>query len=259
MKIEEVSASSADFMRYLARDWARNALALYDLGHAPSRTRCFAASEGGAFEGYLLVWTGRRHPSVILHGSIVAARALLDLGPTNQCTFLAYPPIAAAVEESRRATERHPMDFMVVEAASAHPTGGRRARRLTGTDARALTALYDEGGRGAITDDRPWIESGLAYGIFKGSRLLSVAGTHYFSDDYCLLGGVYTARDHRGRGYATEVTSAVTRGALARVPKVALNVVSTNGPAVHVYQKLGYLRAAEWTWLDVGTGRSPLM
>ncbi len=151
------------------------------------------------------------------------------------------------------------MDFMVVDATSAHRTGGRRARRLTVTDAHALTALYDEGGRGGVADDRTWIERGIAYGIFKGPRLLSVAGTHYFSDDYCLLGGVYTARDHRGRGYATEVTSAVTRDALARAPKVALNVVSTNGPAVHVYQELGFSGAAEWTWLDVGSGRSPLM
>ncbi len=88
---------------------------------------------------------------------------------------------------------------------------------------------------------------------------MAVGGTHIRSKDLCLLGGIYTAKDHRMRGYAAQVTSAVTKEALREAPIVSLLVVSTNRPAIRLYEKLGYRKVAEWTWMDVGTGRTPLM
>ena len=53
-------------------------------------------------------------------------------------------------------------------------------------------------------------------------------------------GNVLTHTDHRGRGYAQAVTSAVTAELLRYCDQVVLNVRSDNPPAIQAYLRLGY-------------------
>jgi predicted GNAT family acetyltransferase len=55
-----------------------------------------------------------------------------------------------------------------------------------------------------------------------------------------VVGNVLTHLDHRGRGYATAVTGAVTGELLRFCDQVVLNVRSDNPPALLAYQRLGY-------------------
>ncbi|MFQ5837649.1 MAG: GNAT family N-acetyltransferase [Thermoplasmata archaeon] len=258
MKVEEVTAKHKEFMGYLASDPLRNTFALYDLTEEGERVRCYAASREGAFRGYILLWHGAEYPSVILHGSQEAAHELLPRAPMESCTFLVNPPLRSCVEETRRITAHHVMDVMAVDRDGARLPDVKKARRLQPWDAAGLAALYNEIGQGG-RDYETWISRGIAYGIFESNRLVSVAGTHVLSKDLCLVGGVYTSRDARMRGYAAEVTVAVTRHALRQVPTVSLLVVSINKVAIRLYEKLGYRKVMEWVWMDVGTGRRPLM
>jgi ribosomal-protein-alanine N-acetyltransferase len=55
------------------------------------------------------------------------------------------------------------------------------------------------------------------------------------------LGNIYTHHDHRGRGHASAVTSAIVQRLLGRgIRFVALNVKSGNQPAHRVYERLGF-------------------
>ena len=55
-----------------------------------------------------------------------------------------------------------------------------------------------------------------------------------------VVGNVLTHTDHRGRGYAKAVTSAVTAELLRFCDQVVLNVRSDNPPAIAAYRRLGY-------------------
>jgi predicted GNAT family acetyltransferase len=55
-----------------------------------------------------------------------------------------------------------------------------------------------------------------------------------------VVGNVLTHTDHRGRGYATAVTSAVTHELLKFCDEVVLNVRSDNPPAMQAYHRLGF-------------------
>lgn len=257
--VREVSACSEEFMEYLRSDPVRNAFALYDLAEEAERVRCFAASKGDRFEGYILQWQGPRHANVILHGTIEAAKVLLPRAPAEACTFLVNPALSQCVEEARRVDAQYVMDVMIVDRQAARLTEVKRARRLTRTDAGSLAALYEEMGQTRGRDYADWIARGIAYGIFEDDRLVSVAGTHVLSKDLCLIGGVYTAKDRRRRGYGAEVVAAVTAEALRQVPLVSLLVVSVNRPAIRLYEKLGFRKVMDWVWMDAGTGDTPLM
>ena len=86
------------------------------------------------------------------------------------------------------------------------------------------------------------IADGLYYGIRVGGRLVSAAGTHVISASarLAVVGNVMTHADHRGRGYATAVTSAVTSELLRFCDQVVLNVRADNPPALAAYRRLGY-------------------
>ncbi len=259
MKVEEVTADDTDFMDYLASDKLRNAFALYDLVEEADKIECLAASEEDSFSGYMLLWYGAGIPHAMLRGTREAAHRLLPRAPDDHCTLLTDSHLAGCAEEMREVTASFEMDLMTVDHRTAQLLTSTGARRLRADDGPAVSALFAEIGRGEDRDYAAWIDPGITYGVFDEERLVAVGGTHIRSKDLCLLGGIYTAKDHRMRGYAAQVTSAVTKEALREAPIVSLLVVSTNRPAIRLYEKLGYRKVAEWTWMDVGTGRTPLM
>ncbi|MFQ5908768.1 MAG: GNAT family N-acetyltransferase [Thermoplasmata archaeon] len=257
MRVREVHGPPADFRAYLGEDSLRNAFALYDLQEEADRVRCYAATEGDSFVGYLLSWHGREYPNVIVTGTREAADALLPRAPPSPCTFLIVPELSASVETRREITARRLMDFMFVEARSFRPTDTRDAERLGEKDAEALKGLYRDATEEPMASGR-WAEQGLAYGLRLEGQLVAAAGTHFISQGRSLIGGVYTSPDFRRRGYAATVTSAVTRAALQQSDQVGLMVVSTNVAAIGLYEKLGYRKGVQWAWLDSGTGHVPL-
>jgi len=69
------------------------------------------------------------------------------------------------------------------------------------------------------------------------------AGTHLVipEEGIAAIGNVYTRRDHRGRGHAATLTSAVTNELLRmNLRTIVLNVDQRNETAMRVYQRLGY-------------------
>ena len=104
----------------------------------------------------------------------------------------------------------------------------------------AVNRLYARGVGSILT--RTLMEEGLYFGIYEGSELIAVAGTHFIAPSYGLaaVGNVFTHPEYRNRGLATTCTSAVTQALLARCPDVVLNVNATNEPARRAYRRLGY-------------------
>ncbi len=115
------------------------------------------------------------------------------------------------------------------------------AVRLTGADVSLVNRLYSmEGGVTAYRESH--LEEGVYYGVFENGSLVSIAGTHVVSraERIAVVGNVFTHPRHRGKGFATQATSAATRDLLGFCDMVVLTVEVGNDPAVRIYTGLGY-------------------
>jgi len=128
---------------------------------------------------------------------------------------------------------------MVVDRDRFVPFAGP-VERLGARDVEELNRLYQLGFRTGFPASV--VEDGVYYGVRVGGALVSAAGTHVVNprEGIAVVGNVMTDTAHRGSDYAKMVTSAVTAELLTRLPDVALNVHTTNGPAIAAYARLGY-------------------
>ncbi len=114
-------------------------------------------------------------------------------------------------------------------------------RRLLPVDVGELNRLYQLGFASWLPSSA--IAEGVYYGLRVGGRLVSAAGTHVVSREarLAVVGNVFTLAEHRGKGYATAVTGAVTAELLRYCDEAVLNVRADNPPALQAYRRLGYL------------------
>lgn len=124
---------------------------------------------------------------------------------------------------------------------------------LTSKDCDEVRAFYNAAYPDNWFDPR-MLETGCYFGIRRQGRLVSVAGIHVYSPQYrtATLGNITTLDEFRGQGYATAVTARVCRELLKTVDTIGLNVRGDNSAAIRCYQKLGFVKAAEYEEWMVG-------
>lgn len=197
--------------------------------------------------------TGPSGSALVLHSRTGLGRALFSLGdvqaldsilalhPGPRFSFGSlYQDHRATVEKYFLMTRPQTMYRMAVTNESFRPVEGK-ARRLRGSDVRAVNRIYSaDGGPAAYKPEH--LEEGVYYGIEIDGRLRSIAGTHVVSraEGVAVVGNVFTHPRWRGGGLATEVTSAVTQEVLEFCNLVVLTVEELNTPALSIYHKLGY-------------------
>jgi ribosomal protein S18 acetylase RimI-like enzyme len=128
------------------------------------------------------------------------------------------------------------------------PAGLARAVRLGPGDLPAIKALLSA--RDYFAPFAPvMLEHGVYCGIRDEGRLLAVAGTHVVAPTagVAAIGNVYTAPEHRRRGYALATTAAVAAALFADgYRRAVLNVHRENAGAVAVYRRLGFTVSGEF-------------
>lgn len=98
----------------------------------------------------------------------------------------------------------------------------------------ALTELTKPGPFSARTH-----ELGTFLGIRVGGKLVAMAGERMKPANYTEMTAICVHPDHRGRGYAQVLLSAVARQILARGETPFLHLFSDNAPAIALYQRQG--------------------
>ena len=93
--------------------------------------------------------------------------------------------------------------------------------------------------------DTRTIEFGEYFGVFEGDRLVAMAGERMQDRHFREVSGVCTHPDQQGRGLARRLTELVVRRELARGETPFLHVVSTNGKAIGLYERMGFAIARE--------------
>lgn len=217
----------------------------YALGHletgAVEWTRYWTA-EGPAGDA-VVMHAGAIGPTTVVTGAPEAIAAILALHPGPRRGYLstAAPEHLSALSTAYSVDDPLHMMRMSMTAATFDHVDGP-VTRLRGTDARKINALYaTEGGPSHYT--REVIERAVYYGIVEDGQVVAAAGTHVVAPNLgiAVVGNVFTHPLSRGRGYATQVTSAVSRELLHRgCAEVVLTVDPLNAPAVAAYTRLGY-------------------
>jgi GNAT superfamily N-acetyltransferase len=176
-------------------------------------------------------------------------RLLAEISAERKLYLSIRPDILPLIHAHYAVSHETAMWRMVLDPAR-FTTRPSSAVRLSVADYSALTRLHADGAPAGEGPDffAPYmVEQGVFYGIFEGKDLVAAAGTHLVapSEGVAAVGNVYTRRDRRGRGLATQVTSAVTAELLGLMPTgaiIALNVMQANAAALTVYERLGFSR-----------------
>jgi RimJ/RimL family protein N-acetyltransferase len=205
------------------------------------RSRWFRA-HGDTGSGLVLHSRGGLGDAMFVSGDPGAVGAILSIQPGPGQTYATCQP--QHVDELRRVyrlANTKPMIRMGVTPATFRPVESGTVIPLTGLDIRRINQLYStEGGSSYYAAEH--IEGGVYKGVVVGGRLAAVAGTHVVSrqEQVAVVGNVFTDPRHRGQGFATACTSAVTAQLLEHCTNVVLTVDPDNSPAVAAYRRLGY-------------------
>lgn len=171
---------------------------------------------------------------------------LLDTLALPEMYLLAPPDILPTLQERYTLHHLTVMWRMMLNPDTSRSVPTPDASLLTMEDLDALERLYaddtlEEGDRRFFTSTM--LETGVYYGIREGKALLAAAGTHLVAptEGVAALGNVYTRRDRRGQGLATQVVGAVVAELQRRdLPTIGLNVAQNNPSAIHVYKRQGF-------------------
>jgi RimJ/RimL family protein N-acetyltransferase len=226
---------------FLERDRLYAAYAICDLEDREfGRTKWGLASSGDEPIALAMEYSGLTPQPLFVMGRNDGIAALLrDVVHPRAAYVAALPAALPAVATQYRVDPGPPMVRMWVDRSRFRPYPAD-VRRLLPVEISELNRLYELGFASWLPSSA--IGEGVYYGIRVGGRLVAAAGTHVISPNarLAVVGNVFTRVDHRGRGYATAVTGAVTAELLRTCDQVVLNVRSDNPPALQAYRKLGY-------------------
>jgi GNAT superfamily N-acetyltransferase len=227
---------------YLEQDRLFAAYAICDLEDREfGRTRWGIATEGDEIVAVGLEYSGITPQPLFLMGRNDGIEALLQHVVRPRVAYLAAKAEALpAVASLYNLDPGPPMIRMWVDRTRFQPAPAA-TERLLPVEVGELNRLYQLGFGAWLPSST--IAEGVYYGIRVNGKLVSAAGTHVISRTarLAVVGNVLTHDDHRGRGYAQAVTSAVTAELLRYCDQVVLNVRSDNPPALNAYRRLGYM------------------
>ena len=101
------------------------------------------------------------------------------------------------------------------------------------------------------TEPGPFMERTIQLGRYVGVRrngtLIAMAGERMHFDGWCEISAVCTAPAHRGQGLASQLVGDLCSAIHARSERAFLHVVSSNQPAIRLYEQLGFRARASRT------------
>lgn len=227
--------------RFLGQDRTYAAYAIADTDDREfARTRWGVAMDGDEPVAVVMEYRGISPQPLFAMGDPAGIESILrDVIRTRVAYLAAKPGVVTAVRQRYRVEPAAEMVRMSVDRSTFVPVLGD-AVRLDQGDTRHLNRLYELGLTSWLPSEA--VDSGIYYGVRRGTRIIAAAGTHVISRQFRIaaVGNVYTNREYRGQGLGKVVTSAVTQELLRDVDEVVLNVRADNPPALALYRALGY-------------------
>jgi len=238
--------------------------AVYYLMREPDRTEIVLMASGDNIESYALVWYGGRFTIMDIYEVHIwnPTREVvlgINIPPDKGVDVQLYDNVPSDVElvtsrfRSLGFSRFHVEEFhdMVCTRESFSPSPLERlAVRLEEKHAPLYRDLELERGiEISVEEAGEILKTYIHYGVIVDNVLASIAASYVTLPWIHVMGGVYTRKKYRGRGYAKAVTSALTREAVSSGAIVGLHVEADNEPAIKVYKSLGYRITKTRTWI----------
>ncbi len=230
------------FWRHVSQDKLEYYFFILDWKLRREQTRIhLALDHGGGIRGLLLIY---RDEIAQVRGSREAVEALLEFAPEKL-------ELSAPVDCREAVLERYPAPklnetimLMALKRGEETPKVTTQPQRLCIEDAVAMAELMVRATPDLWGDTTPEIlaamfEDTVWVGI-KHSQKLAAFGTAFSKDFAGHIMWVATDEQFRNRGYATSITSALTKKILTKSPTAAIHVLTDNAAAVRAYSKVGF-------------------
>jgi GNAT superfamily N-acetyltransferase len=262
-ELEESTVPALD--EYLRKDLLANVYSIYDLQcERGSRAKFYLAKEHERIVGVLLKYRGYPYAIAVVLGSDEAVRSLIDTLPIDKMLLLGTPELTETLKEKFPNAPRYDVNVMALDTSPANLIATVQVRRLGVEDTHAWAqSVARQIGQNQQPTNEAFLEAqhllakNTAFGIYENAQLVARATSHVQLPEAWAIGGVFTEPNYRGRGLAKSVTSALAQEALRYADRVVLFVRSSNAPANHVYEKIGFRTIAKRTWVDMGVGITP--
>lgn len=231
-------------LRFLSRDRLYGAYAIGDLEpELFNQTEWIGAEKSGQLIAITLLFRGLKPAALFLMGANDGINAIFKGGFQPEQVYLLCRPEHYLITEKYYVWSKRLLMWRMVTDRERFQAVDGDVIRLDTTHIGQLVDLYGDEGADAFSPSQ--VPAGIFFGIFDGGQLVSAAGTHLISPAYRLgaVGNIYTHPDHRGKGYGTQVTSAVVSELIGqRIEDIVLNVEQDNVPANRLYERLGFER-----------------
>lgn len=97
---------------------------------------------------------------------------------------------------------------------------------------------------------RSRIEHGPTVGVYVGGELVGWDLTHLETDDVVVMGFLHVKEEHRGKGYAKSMGSALIKKVLAMGKVPTCHVYTDNEVSIKLTEDLGFRRVCVQAWGD---------
>lgn len=214
---------------------------IFDLKQRPDQTRIWLALEGDRVEGLLLV---HRDYIVQLKGSREAVRLLLEKVELKEVELQAPLDCEDLVLAKFKPKIKQDMLLMALRRGEENIQITTQPVRLDEKDAEEIAALLNGADRvwwGEFTAEqiRSRMTETINIGIKQDGRLVSL-GIARLTDYASNISTIATDEQHRNRGYATSIVSALVKEILEASEVAMIHVIKDNTPAVKAYTKAGF-------------------
>ncbi|HET7011225.1 MAG TPA: GNAT family N-acetyltransferase [Anaerolineales bacterium] len=192
----------------------------------------------------VLCYRGFAPPVLFAHGEPGAVGDLVSAVQPGRYQYALLGVHRALLGERLRSDVEARMWRMALPQGGFVRTSAGDAARLSAADLPAVRDLFSGEATPPDAFQPSQLEQGCFYGVWEGTSLIAVAGTHVVSArrGVAAVGNVITRKDRRGRGLAKRTTSAVVAELLERgLSTIVLNVAMDNEPALRAYRALGFM------------------
>ncbi len=238
--------------------------ATYYLTREPDKTEVLLLASHDDIKSYALIWHGGRFTIQDIYEIHIwnpTSDIILEIkiSPSKMADIQLYNSTSSDIEmitdhfRSLGFKRFNVEEFhdMICDPENFRPSPlERMAVRLKEEHALLYRDLELERGTEMSVDEaREIIREYTHYGVIIDNALASIAARYITLPQIHVIGGVFTRKEYRGKGFAKAVTSALTREAMASSIPAGLHVEVGNEPAIRVYRRLGYRIIRTRTWI----------
>lgn len=235
------SNNETQLMEFMNRDRLSNFFTLYDLKQVRDKTKTWIALSNNKIVGYLLEYDkrvlqlrGQQRSVIPLVKNSDLTNPLFNIEPDHLSDIRGlYKPI----EPADPTTVGLITTFVIMKTTpqTFTPINRHRVQELKKENALELGELF-----GAEPERAMDLLKGVAFGIFKGEKLVSCAASPDILEDLAIVRGVRTLPEERNKGYSTSVCSALVQRMHELGKETFLYVSRDNAAALKVYRRIGF-------------------